>query len=196
MFPNLRISVDSFLLAHLGPTLSVPPLLCRSQLPPPLPPPRTHSATALVLTHILSLARSETLSDQPSVFLSPNSFYILFSDQFSKNKGLVTARPALAPVTDNALPTDPSLSAGVQDLLSLDLVYLLGKEQIPRADQELHILKTAGYLLSLLLLYNSLDGKGTLHFFTSHQLFTFILLRTSSHNQVTGSISLVYFEAS
>ena len=34
MFPNLRISVDSFLLAHLGPTLSILPLLRCSQLPP------------------------------------------------------------------------------------------------------------------------------------------------------------------
>lgn len=38
----------------------------------------------------------------------------------------------LTPITDNALPTDSSLSAGIQDLLNLDLVYLLGKKLLSK----------------------------------------------------------------
>lgn len=76
--------------------------------------------------------------------------------------------PSLKAITNNALPIDSSLSAGIQYLLNLDLVYLLAKKLVSENPWRTSVLKTAGYLLNSLSLFNSLGGGervNGLHFF-------------------------------
>lgn len=72
----------------------------------------------------------------------------------------------LKPIFDIALPTDPSLSAGIQDQ-NVDFIWgksYWGKKAVLLVSEDrsrTRILLTAGYLLSSLSLCNSLDDTGT-----------------------------------